>query len=338
VAVCSDLEPYRDAVTPWHDGVLFGRTDELEAILARLIADAGLRAHIARTAYEEIARPRQEREHAPARLALYRRWGATAGAGDGAGWPDVAAASADGRYLRLDGDPAARLLLEALRLAREGRTAAAVEACGEAAGMAPGFHLPHLQRGTIDPDGGAAIAALRAAVRLDPGSPAAAFALATRLEERGDVAGAIEWLGRAAALAPALGAAQLRLGALAERAGRIEAACGHYEAALAANPYLAPAAMRVAAAAADRGDTARAADVLERAADRDRHLPLLPLFLGQVLLGVGRAAEARRHLERALALGAEPTAVLAQLARAHLALGNVRTARRLLGEAQGAAA
>ena len=70
LAVCADLEPFREVVRPGQTGFLFRDTAELETVLERALAEAELRAAIPARAARAAAE-RLERPHAAHRLGFY---------------------------------------------------------------------------------------------------------------------------------------------------------------------------------------------------------------------------------------------------------------------------
>jgi hypothetical protein len=358
-AVCSALPPYQDSVRTGDNGLTFETLDQLAAALDRLLTDADLRRTLAARAHAGVAAARREQPHAQDRLRAYRALAAEARARAGtpasasasattapaaaaaaatapaappatAAWPsprDWPAPYRGSRYQPLHASDVEVLLHEGLTLAQAGRPEEAARAHREAARRAPGFHVPPLLLGSVEPDPRRALAALHEAVALAPGSPAAALLLGTRLEQSGDLPGARQALERCRSLCPELGAAEARLGALAEQAGDTAAALAHYQAATAANPYFVQPALRLALLALDRGDPAAAVAHTEAALAHDGELWTLRFVLGRAYLAAGRAEAARAELERALPDASEPGPVLAQLAKVHAARGDLDAAR-----------
>ena len=64
LAVCADLEPYRDVVRPGETGYLFADAAELETVLERALAEGEVRAAIPARAARYAASERIERRHA----------------------------------------------------------------------------------------------------------------------------------------------------------------------------------------------------------------------------------------------------------------------------------
>ena len=70
LAVCADLEPYREVVRPGETGYLFADAAELETVLERALAEGEVRAAIPARAARYAASDRNERRHAKDRLGL----------------------------------------------------------------------------------------------------------------------------------------------------------------------------------------------------------------------------------------------------------------------------
>ena len=127
LAICADLEPFREVVRPGQTGFLFRDTAELETVLERVLAEAELRAAIparaARTAAERLERP-----HAAHRLGFYLSVAAQMGIRLGGSSaraafpppeltrpPEAARVFPGSRYLALGAGKIDRLLIEGWR-------------------------------------------------------------------------------------------------------------------------------------------------------------------------------------------------------------------------------
>jgi tetratricopeptide (TPR) repeat protein len=340
-ALCSDLAPYRDSVRHGENGWLFRGLEDLGRLIDRAVADASLRARIGRAAHQH-ALGRRERIHAPGRLGQYLSWQAAAQAQAGAqaatgSVPSVISEAggqpfADSNYEVFGDQPVERTLREGLTAAVAGQIEAALAGCTQAQRLAPGFYLPWLYLGMLEPDSRRALAALDEAGRRAPGSANVALQRGLRLEAVGRTDDAIAAYQECSRLAPGLGAADAQLGALAEAAGRTEEACAHYERALAGNGFFAPPVLRLAQIALATRDIARATTLLESALGRDPKMWRFHFLLGRAYGDAGRWQAATHHLEQALADADEPAPVLALLAKSQLALGNVAAAQATVGE------
>jgi hypothetical protein len=80
VAVCADLEPYKEAVRPGQTGYLFRDVAELETVLERALAEGEVRAGIVARAARYATGQRLERSHARDRLGFYLSSAAQLGA------------------------------------------------------------------------------------------------------------------------------------------------------------------------------------------------------------------------------------------------------------------
>jgi glycosyltransferase involved in cell wall biosynthesis len=351
LAICADLEPYRDVVRPGQTGFLFRDAGELETVLERALAEEEVRAAIparaARTAAERLERP-----HAALRLGFYLsaaaqmgiKLGATARSGapfpppeltDPRHTPRVFPGS---RYLALGGGKVERLLVEGWQKRAAGQPEEACRAFDEAEQAFPDSHLPPLLIGMSSGDDDVAEGALRRAEMRNPFSCHASYLRGVHLLARGDEEGATAAFERAREIAPGFGAPQERLGALAEAAGRTADAAHYYEEAALQNGAFALPIARLAAVASRDRRLDKAVALLERSLGDDPDLGLTNFLVGQAYVELKRYHQARVHLRRALAwaeagptrgpareplvAGAEDrTAILAELARAEAGLG-----------------
>ena len=346
-AVCSRLPPYADTVKPSETGLLFSSLEELSAGLDQLIARPAVRAELTRAAHDYVAAERDERAHAHQRLEVYQRWQqetamatgtqspAPLSADELSAWEELERMPASfprSSYRLLSGTELEGLLYTGLTRARDGRGDEALRLYRQAAGQAPGYHVPALLAGAADPDSRQGIAMLERAAELAPGSPSVSLLLATRREQSGDLEGATLELQRCRKLSPHFGAAEARLAGLAERGGQREEAMALHHAALEANPYFAEPALRLGLMNIEAGDASSALEVLGRAVEHDDGLWSLRFVRGRALLAAGQAQQARAELERALEVAPDPTPVLAQLAQAYVKLGNLEAAGMIVAE------
>jgi len=351
LAVCADLEPYRDLVRPGNTGFLFRDTAELETVLERALAEPELRAAIPGRAARAVA-DRLERPHAAHRLGFYLSVAAQMGIRTGgvegrAAFPPPALTDPtlgarlypSSRYLALGGGKLERLLGEGWARRAAGERAEACRAFEEAEQMSPQSHLPPLLIGMTAADDALAVAALERAEARNPLSCQAAYLRGVRLLDRGEEAAAVAAFERARAIAPAFGAPQERLGALAEAAGHPAEAARFYEEAALQNGAFALPIARLAAMARRDGRLDKAVALLERSLGDDPDLGLTNFLVGRAYVELKRFHQARVHLRRALAwadagggpraAGREPlvagaedrAAILAELGRAEAGLG-----------------
>ena len=347
LAICADLEPFREVVRPGQTGFLFRDTAELETVLERALAEPELRAAIparaARTAAERMERP-----HAADRLGFYLSVAAQMGIRLGGASvsapfpppelirsPEAARFFPDSRYLALGAGKVDRLLLDGWQKRASGSALAAFE---EAERLSPESHLPPLLIGMTATDDEVALAALGRAEERSPLSCQAPYLRGVRLLARGDDAGATAAFERARAIAPGFGAPQERLGSLAEAAGRTAEAAHYYEEAALQNGAFALPIARLATFARRDGRLDKAVALLERSLSDDPSLGLTNFLVGRAYVELKRFHQARVHLQRALlwtesegaqksaareplVAGAEDrAAVLSELARANAGL------------------
>lgn len=348
--VCADLEPYGEVVRRDRTGLLFSDSGELEAVLERGLADPELRASVAAQAARYATAERLERHHVAARLGFYLSVAAQAGArlgSEAARPPNGAGARAErvaphhprrsfphSRYDAFGEGAVDRLLAEGEVSLRAGDLAAARRAFQAAAELAPQSHLPQLMLAKVEPPA-AAVETLLRAEALYPMSCQAAYLRGAKLLELGATGEAVAAFESARAIAPSFAAPQERLGAIAEAAGRLDDACRLYEDAALQNSFFALPIARLATLAQRAGKLEKAVALLERSIDEDPDLWLTNFLIGRTYVDLKRFHQARSHLQRALECAAEDRpAVLTELAKAELGLGNLNAARHALQEAR----
>ncbi len=346
LAICAELDPYRDIVRPGQTGYLYRDVTELETVLERALAEGEVRAAIPARAARYVASERLERAHAPKRLGFYLAVAAQSGMtlGRAAGRPpfpppeltDERAAPitfAESRYVALGQGEIDCLLAEGVAHKQTGATAEARRCFGAAAQLAPRSHLPQLWLGTVETPA-AAVEALARAEALAPLSCHAPYLRGVRLLELGDQNEAAAAFERARALAPGFGAPQERLGELCEAAGRTDEASRLYEEAALQNSGFALPIARLATLAMRAGKIDKAVGLLERTLSNDPDLSLTNTLLGSAYVELKRFHQARVHLLRALEGSDDRPGVLAALAKAEAGLGNNDAARAALEEAE----
>jgi tetratricopeptide (TPR) repeat protein len=348
LAVCADLEPYREVVRPGETGYLFADGAELETVLERALAEGDVRAAIPARAARYAASERNEREHAKNRLGFYLSVAAQLGYDiKGRNRPVFPPSELrderhggttfpDSRYLMLGAAEVEGLLEQGLRHKEAGDVAEA-RRCFLAAGrLAPRSHLPPLLLGGVEAPA-AAIEALTRAEALNPLSCQAAYLRGVRLLEVGDAADAAAAFERARKIAPSYGAPQERLGTLAEAAGRSDDASRLFEEAALQNPTFALPIARLAEIAQRSGKIDKAVGLLERNLADDPDLSVTNFLIGRAYVELHRYHQARVHLLRAVDGAEDRAAVLTVLATAERGLGNHDAAQIALEEARSGA-
>ncbi len=343
LAICSDLEPYRDTIRPGENGALFASLPQLASALERALTHADERATITTTARRQVCAERIERDHAHNRLEFYRSMASLLGfdrrpgetpslTGQAAG-SDRPARQFDGsRYFAFGEGETEGLLYEGLMLQQGGRPQEARRCFAEATRRTPDFYLTHLFLAGVEAGGADALRALQRAQQLNPRSCNAAFLIGAHHQGAGETPLAVRAFERCRDIAPAFGAAQARLGELAEAAGQTETACRLYEEAALENSYLAHPVARLALIALRDGRVDKAVGLLERTLQHDADLWLTNFLVGRGYIELKRFQQARVHLLRALVTAEDRPAVLAQLAKAEIGLGNMDAARAALDE------
>ncbi|MEA2695834.1 MAG: hypothetical protein QOI66_105 [Myxococcales bacterium] len=339
LALCSDLEPYRQTIQPGVNGWLFGDLASLEKALDWSVAHPVERRRMTETARQLVAEQRREQTHAAARLEFCQSVASAAGLpalGAGAGpraIPDGGWTFEGSHYLAAGDGDTERLLYDGLRQQQSGHADEARRLFAEATRAEPRFYLPWLFLGGAESEPAQALPALRRALQLNPRSCNAAFLIGVQQQAAGALAEATQAFLHCRDLAPTFGAAQMRLGEMAEATGRLAEACAFYEDAASQNSSFALPVARLALIALREGRVDRAVALLQPSLTGDPDLWLTNFLLGRAYVEQGRFAQGREHLSRALAAGAEDRpAVLAQLAKAEIGLGNVPAARAALDE------
>jgi len=345
LAVCADLEPYREVVRPGETGYLFADVAELETVLERALVEGEVRAAIPARAARYTTSERNERRHARDRVGFYLSVAAQLGfeikghqrtvfpPSDLRDERHAPMTFPDSRYLMLNAGEIERLLEEGLRHRQAGTTAEARRCFLAAARLAPRSHLPPLLLGTIEAPA-AAIEALSRAEALNATSYQTAYLRGVRLLEIGDASDAAAAFERARSIAPGYGAPQERLGMLAEVAGRTDDACRLFEEAALQNPTFALPIARLAEIAQRSGKIDKAVGLLERILADDPDLSLTNFLMGRVYVELHRYHQARVHLLRAVDGAEDRAAVLTALAAAERGLGNHDAAKIALEEAR----
>jgi tetratricopeptide (TPR) repeat protein len=170
--IYADLEPYRGSVEDGKTGFLYSTGEQLLARLDQLASDAALRNRIRQEAYNYVSEHRRLEQHVGERADFYR--GLLKDGPRGADLPAevLAAAEADGRYLRLRPGEVERALMAAQR-AKPAEIAAAV---ADVVRRFPNYHHSLLRHGRLLNDAkrfNEALAVLRRASELEPLSAAA---------------------------------------------------------------------------------------------------------------------------------------------------------------------
>ena len=349
LAICAELDPYRDIVRPGQTGYLYRDVTELETVLERALAEGEVRAAIPARAARYVASERLERAHARERLGFYLAVAAQIGMTLGRGAarppfpPPVAAPTsapapltfAESRYFALGagGDRSPAGGGGGPQADRSGRRGPPLLRRRGPAGPAQP-PAAALARHALDARRGRRGARPRRSDQpaLLPRALSARRA-AARARRPNDAAAAFE---RARALAPGFGAPQERLGSSARRrdASTTPAGCTRRRPCrTAASPCRLPAWRRWPCA---RGRSTRRSACSSGRLANDPDLSLTNSLLGSAYVELKRFHQARVHLLRALEGADDRPAVLTALAKAEAGLGNNDAARAAIEEAQGA--
>lgn len=161
---------------------------------------------------------------------------------------------------------------------------------------------------------------------IDPRSAMAHNNLASVLNTKEDLPGAIRHFQETLRLDPGQAQSHANLGATLQKQGKLDQAIEHYRRAVELKPTLAEVRGELGAIYAAQGRLEEAADRFRRALQIKPDLADVHHELGLVLARLGKVAEATEHYRRALQLAPG-------LARAHLDLGNALLAQRRRDEA-----
>ena len=261
-------------------------------------------------------------------------------------------------------------LLTARRLLRDGRTAEAIPLLKRAAERSPASRLIHydlgvglLQVGQVD----AAIAALDAALRIDPRYAEALVALgdatlvlrqfdraveyfrgalalndqiaeaqlglARALQATGHLDESVVAYRKALALAPGNADAESECGDVLLRLQQVPEAIGHLREAVRLNPDLGTALNHLGIALAQQGQLAEARDVFRKAAQLSKSAAEAYYNLGVTAGNEGNAAEALAHYERSFELNPAAALTVEALVSSYLNQHRASDALRVLRNA-----
>lgn len=227
--------------------------------------------------------------------------------------------------------PATPTVLQGERLLSEGKPREALRTFQQAVADDPKDARAWLDLGLASEevgDASAAEQAYRRAVDIDPGFPDPLNNLGVLLREAGKLDQAIDMLERAAAIDPALVAARFNLALAYEDQGRLEEAEREYRAVIARLPNDPVPRINLAMMLLEMGRAEAAAEELRVASSMVRRDVLLSIAVGEGLRRAGLPEEAVPVLRNALEIATEPppTELLAELALAHYATGDLESA------------
>ena len=311
LAICAELDPYRDVVRPGQTGYLYRDVTELETVLERALAEGEVRAAIPARAARYVASERLETGARPGAARVLSR--GRRPDRDDAGRGGAAAASVPASRARRRARRPAHLRRLPLPGARPGGGRSPAGGGGGPQADRSGRRGPPLLRrrgpaGAAQPPAAAlarhgprspadAVEALARAEAMNPLSCHAPYLRGVRLLELGDETATPSPRSSArGALAPGFGAPQERLGELCEAAGRIDDACRLYEEAALQNSGFALPIARLATLAMRDGKIDKAVGLLERTLANDPDLSLTNSLLGRAYVELKRFHQARVHL------------------------------------------
>lgn len=177
------------------------------------------------------------------------------------------------------------------------------------------------------------IAAIDAALRIEPDFPEALSFAGFILQERGHGAGALRFYERALSLRPEDATTWFNRGNLLYGARKLEEARRSFARACALRPDAAGYHCNHGAALYELGRLSEAAEIYRRALTLDPRLPQTALNLGNALMRLGRYREAREAYSRAVALKPDYALALCGLGIAAKELGRFDDAMRAFDKA-----
>lgn len=222
-------------------------------------------------------------------------------------------------------------VLQGERLLSEGKPREALRVLRQAVADDPKDARAWLDVGLASEEVGdtsAAEQAYRRAVDIDPRFPDPLNNLGVLLREAGELDQAIDMLELAAAIDPALAAARFNLALAYEDQSRLEEAEREYRAVIERLPDDPVPRINLAMMLLEMGRSEAAAEELRAASSMVRRDVLLSIAVGEGLRRAGLPEEAVPVLRNALEIAAEPppTELLAELALAHYATGDLEWA------------
>lgn len=252
--------------------------------------------------------------------------------------PDRAAPTTPDGATAVSRPPATPRVLEGERLLSEGKTGEALRVFERAVSEQPKDARAWLDLGLAREGLGemaSAEKAYRRAAQNDPGFPDPLNNLGVLLREDGKLDEAITVLERAVKLDPGLSAARFNLALAYEEVGRRDDAEREYLAAIAELPNDPVPRINLAMMLLEMGRPEDAALQLQTAVPLVRRDVLLSIAVGEGLRRAGLPEEALPVLRNALALADEPppTELLAELALAFYATGDVESAEATMARA-----
>ena len=340
VTVAADLAPYRATIRHGETGFLFRDEAGLSQLLIDLIENPEKRKKTGEASRAYVREHRLERQHVAERLAFMEECRYSPAVSSHVPVPSAFngregnfRSFADSSALICPVDDLAGDLLDGLAALRDGASEIARAKFASASQLSPGFYLPWLYLGNVEADHGRAVGYLDRAHELNPLSVSALLQRAERREAQGDTEGARADLQQADLIAPEAGLPAARLAEYAERDGDMKLALEFELRALDHNPYYALPHLRRVLGMLDQG-MLPGIEALERCLQHDERYWGTRFVLGRVALAADSPEVARQHLQVALKYNPEAAPVMAQLARAEFALGNVSGAQRWLEAAK----
>lgn len=219
--VVKALAPYRDTVVHGETGFLFETTDEMLALVRRLVENPAERERVANQARRYVVEERSESARAADRFEFYRFLGASSEPSSGTRvepYARMTGAETCGRHVSLGLGEYENLLHDALVLGNlQGKKDEALVLLRRASALAPEHYQPYLFASSVSE---CPLDELSQSLAKNPASLSARVALADRLERSGNPAQAVGELLRAAEILPAYDLPYFRLAQILERSGK----------------------------------------------------------------------------------------------------------------------
>ena len=337
--IAADLAPYKASISHGHNGLLYGDVPRLTESLVTLLEQPDRRRQIGETARKYVETHRIEQSHAASRLSFMRDCldRVTPGAPKKRSQVAVPFAELNSFTTPLAyssartcvADTLLGTLLDGLASTRDADAKSAGRCFARASKLAPDFYLPWLYRGSVETDDVLAIGMLQKAAKMQPESVAVLVLLADRLETVGNKEAVVDVLVRADSLAPELGLALARLAEIAEKAGETTRSKEMEALLFSRNPFFALPHVRRVLGQIEAKQTPKI-EMLQACLQHDERNWMTNFALGVAALAVATPGIARAHLLVALKYAFDTNPVLAQLARAEIALGDLDAARKWL--------
>lgn len=297
VPVCSRIPTYTGSIKNSGNGFLFQNAHELVETLEKLRKNTELLATISQNAHRYVSRERTEQLHAKKRADFYQRFLAEPSSESKRLWEWItsqneATLSAGSRHCFLELSHTEKLLYAGMEQQfRAGSPHNAVRYFRAAAEAAPDFYIPFLYSANSHRafDHAQALADCSKAIEIEPGSPAAALALAEITNiSIGNEHSAIQYCKECTDMFPCFTTAWIRLANMQKSAGHTDAAEKTLKQALDAEPlnFVAAASLTSYLIDSEKHDEAEA--LMKKFAERYTAIPTAVTRLANASISSGK--------------------------------------------------